>query len=215
MSSENEKNLVPVDIDKVLNEDMVERHSYFQLKYFVIGKEPTNQSKMWRCLTELKARRESIEDINMEIEDTQDDLDSTSTTRSEFGFDLNPNDSRINERKRLRRKKQLEKRLESLNRKLKNVQQEATFFEQAFRSLEKIEPLKPYDDFQSQTQYWNEKLLEELNLKMLLHQPIDTEVVKTIMTLDGETPVKKTMVKVFQSINEQAKQLEEKKKRIE
>ena len=214
MSSENEKNLVPVDIDKVLNEDMVERHSYFQLKYFVIGKEPTNQSKMWRCLTELKARKESIDAIKMEIEDTQDICLSIGDTNVKF-FDVEDSVERgITERKQLRRKKQLEKQLESLNRKLKNVEQEATFFEQAFRSLEKIEPLKPYDDFQSQLQYWNEKLLEELNLKMLLHQPIDTEVVKTIMTLDSEMPVKKTMVNVFQKINEQVKQLESEKKRL-
>jgi prephenate dehydrogenase len=34
------------------------RHSYFQLKYFIVGKEPTPQAKIWQCLREMKARRD-------------------------------------------------------------------------------------------------------------------------------------------------------------
>jgi len=50
-------------IDEVLNLDPVDRHSYFQLKYFVINKEPTHQSKLWRCIREVAARKDTIEGI--------------------------------------------------------------------------------------------------------------------------------------------------------
>jgi hypothetical protein len=204
------------DIEKILNEQLVERHSYFQLKYFVIGKEPTNQSKMWRCLTELKTRKESIESIEMEIENVIDNLKllefrSRQDVSGTFAEAMAPVEQAIKTRQCDRQKKQMEKQVAALNKKLVNVKQEATFFEESFRSLEKIEALKPYDDLESQLQYWNEKLLEELNLKLLLRQPIDTEVVKTIMTLDGEASVKKSMVKVLQTVQEQAKMLEQKK----
>lgn len=168
-----------IDIDQVLEEQLVERHSYFQLKHFVVGKEPTNQSKMWRCLTELKTRKDTIEAIKEEI-------------------------------KRIESNNYSEKQVKILNRKLVNVQQEAQFFEESFRSIEKIEALKPYDDYDSQLEYWNEKLLEELNLKLLLRQPIDIEQVKIIMTLDDKAPVKKTMVKILQSVHDQVKMIEKK-----
>ena len=55
-------------MDDLLKNEVVQRHSYFQLKYFLIGKEPTNQAKMWQCLRELKTRRQSLKAISLEIE---------------------------------------------------------------------------------------------------------------------------------------------------
>ena len=34
------------EMSKILEHQLPERHSYFQLRYFLIGKEPTNQSKI-------------------------------------------------------------------------------------------------------------------------------------------------------------------------
>mgnify|MGYP003338271045 FL=1 len=53
-------------IDEILKTGAVGRHSMFQLKYFIVGKEPTHQSKMWRCLSEIESRNEQISSINIE-----------------------------------------------------------------------------------------------------------------------------------------------------
>ena len=55
-------------------ENMVNRHSFFQLKYFLLGKEPTHQSRLWQCLREIDARKDSWESILLEIDDVKDDL---------------------------------------------------------------------------------------------------------------------------------------------
>ena len=41
---ENQPNLIS-QIDNCFSQEMPQRHSYFQLKYFLLGKEPTLQSK--------------------------------------------------------------------------------------------------------------------------------------------------------------------------
>ena len=52
-------------LDEVLKNEPVNRHSYVQLKYFLIGKEPTIQAKMWQCIKELKTRRDSLNALEL------------------------------------------------------------------------------------------------------------------------------------------------------
>ena len=59
-------------ISELLKNEVVSRHSYFQLKYFLIGKEPTNQAKMWQCLRELKARQEILNSVDLQLEEEKD-----------------------------------------------------------------------------------------------------------------------------------------------
>ena len=64
------------EMKEVLSQqEIAQRHSYFQLKYFLIGKEPTIQSKMWQCLKELKNRQENIENMVLEKEELKDKLE--------------------------------------------------------------------------------------------------------------------------------------------
>ena len=63
------------EMQSILSNEIAERHSYFQMKYFIVNKEPTTQAKMWQCLREIKARYESLEAIDMEIEDSKDNLE--------------------------------------------------------------------------------------------------------------------------------------------
>ena len=62
-------------ISELLKNEVVSRHSYFQLKYFLIGKEPTNQAKMWQCLRELKARQEILNSVDLQLEEEKDNLE--------------------------------------------------------------------------------------------------------------------------------------------
>jgi hypothetical protein len=71
-----EANLMKDEIDELLKTNNInQRHSYFQLKYFLIGKEPTLQSKMWQCLRELKTRSESLKNIVLENDDLKDKIE--------------------------------------------------------------------------------------------------------------------------------------------
>jgi len=180
-----EKNIIKYSenprINDVINDMLVERHSYFQLKHFLIEKEPTIQSKLWRCIRELKARKDSIYSINLEIEEIEDCIE-------EIG---NPTDNAfISDRRKKRKLLSLQKRKEDLIFKLKNLTEECDFIAKMFEELEKIEKIKPFDEKDEQIKYWDAKLLEEFNLKVLLGQPLDTELIKTILSLDDDSKIK-------------------------
>ena len=74
MNTDDEMKLVKEINDVIQKQEINSRHSYFQLKYFLIGKEPTLQSKMWQCLRELKTRNESITNMDLELEELKDKL---------------------------------------------------------------------------------------------------------------------------------------------
>ncbi len=56
--------------------------------------------------------------------------------------------------------------------------------------LQEIEELKDFDDLDAQKDYWNHKLGEEINLRILMHQPIDTELAKTVLALPEDISIK-------------------------
>lgn len=199
-------NELMVEMKEILKNEIAERHSYFQMKYFIINKEPTIQSKMWQCLREIKTRHESLESIMLEIDDGKDNSELIDinidkledTLRKRIGKEDSKSELREMEIgiRRLRRKKVLsEKNLEVLTKKMRHLEEEANFFVITFESLNKIEPLRNYDDIDSQKQYWNEKLLQKVNLKMLLHSTVDTEIIETVMALPDDLPIKQQTVK--------------------
>lgn len=205
-------------IEQLLSNEIVDRHSLFQLKYFVVGKEPTIQARLWRCLQELEARKGSIDSLELEIDETKDKIELSEIeirkierNRSDYMDELLIQESEIRQRQILRKKTGLERSLKSLQKKLKYVLEEAEFFVKAFQSLEKIESLKPYDDLASQTEYWNEKLNQEVNIRLLFGNPLDTELMKTVLALDDKVPVKQQIVNVL--AQEQRKQLEKAKEK--
>lgn len=180
-------------LDKVLENAPENRHSYFQIQYFIIGKEPTVQAKMWQCLRELQVRRGSIDSINLEIEDTKDnmelidiDIQVAQDGRKPLGYKR----FLIETRMKQRQKERLAKSVAELDQKLKFVYQEARFFLQLLDKLQEIESLKDFDDLDVQKDYWSHKLAEEINLRMLMHQPIDTELAKTVLSLPEDISIK-------------------------
>jgi hypothetical protein len=201
------------------------RHSYFQLKHFVLGKEPTVQAKLWQCLRELEARRDTLEAIELELAESQDRLElidiamarerlNTSETSS-FGIN-NPAESVLMEKEKAIRIRQLARQREALEKSMWKIQrkrtwteQEARFFVQSFEALEKIEPLKDFDDLDAQKQYWNEKFTQQVNLKMLLQQSLDTELVQTVLALPEDCPIKKQTVTTIEHIQKQMIEMKE------
>jgi hypothetical protein len=194
------------------------RHTFFQLKHFVLGKELTTQAKMQKCLKETEARVESITAINLSIEETKDDINVIELKILNLGKkkvknDINKQYKEIQIRKLNRKKSLLFNSLENQNKKLKETEEEVAFFVSAFKQLEKIEPLKKYDDPESNQNFWNENFSQELQLRLLLQKPLDLELVKCILALNKESPIRIEMIKILDQI--QGKALEHNNKVIE
>ncbi len=178
------------EIQRIAGNDLKERHSFFQLQFFLIGKEPTNQARMWRCVRELRTRKESLDAVKLEIDDVNDDISLIDIEVQESKPKEGDKKAEIQFSKLQRRKTALLTRLNTLVARLDSLEEECAFIVKAFNSLEKIEELKPHDDMNAQKEYWNEKLGQEFNLRMLFRLPPDLELIKTILALDSKTPIK-------------------------
>lgn len=205
----------------VLKNKVVERHSYFQMKYFIINKEPTTQAKLWQCLREIKSRFEALEALSLELEDGKDNLElinikidklakkvevykeNEETTKRELEIEL---------KKTVRRKVAAFKNIQRLEEKKVSLEEEARFFLEMFRIWSEVEPLKPFDDFDSQCQYWGEKLQNKLNLKLIMNSGIDTELIETVLALPDQVPIKQQTLKSLDMKHEQVMRLAEAEK---
>lgn len=212
------------EMEKLLETEVAQRHSYFQLKYFLIGKEPTNQAKMWQCLRELKTRRQSLKAICLENEDLKDKLELLDINRKRKEAELDKNDGsdellfkeiRIALRQINRQIQALNENLKEIEERKKWIEEESRFFVETFKNLNKIEPLRHFDDFESQKEYWNEKLTQKVNLKMLTQNSIDSELVETIVALPDEVQIKKqTLQTLTFKQNQLLQQLTENSKKV-
>lgn len=211
-------------MQEVLKQAPENRHSYFQMKYFVIGKEPTTQAQMWQCLRELQSRKATIDGLKLSIEELKDQIELSEIDHAReihrivhpnFSIDSLPEsvierEKIIKNRQFERKKQQLHLSLVQLEDNLKFAWQEAKFFLQMFEAINKIEPLKDYDDLDSQKEYWNERIAQQINMKLLLQQPLDTELVQTALSLHEDAPIRLQTQHTLDHIQGQMNQLKEK-----
>lgn len=187
------------EIEEVLKNEVCQRHSYFQLKYFIIGKEPTLQAKMWQCIRELKTRKESLDNILLQIEENNDNMEllrislqKSYTSSSDSELDLK--EKEIKKRQIRRKIDSAYKNTKKLEEQKKYLEEESLFFLETFKNISKIEELKDFDDLECQKEYWSEKLTQKLNLKMLTSNQLDTELIETIFALPDEMPIKNQVI---------------------
>lgn len=158
-----------------------DRHSYFQLKYFVIGKEPTVQAKIRACVRELADRQASIIALEAELTDVMKKITS-------FGEECETS-------------RAMSHHLSSLRSKLRGKEQEALFLIEMYEHLITIEEPKDWDDFEVQKEYWSAKLNMELNARLVMGSPLDAELVKTIWALPDDAPVKVNLIDVVNKLH--------------
>jgi hypothetical protein len=200
------------ELDEVLSNDIVDRSSFFQLKHFIVGKEYTTQGKMWQCLRELRSRKSFIEQYIVEIEESNDriellniDKDKNSLLLTELlATERNDNLRKLATRETSVKVRQINRQIAAITAHKKNLEQkindyveESRFYMTEFRSLEAIEPLKPLDDVDAQKEYWTARLFQEINLKMLLNQPLNAETIKMILSLNDDSPLKQQVVQML------------------
>lgn len=221
---------VYAEVNKVLSEQEIsQRHSYFQLKYFLIGKEPTVQSKMWQCLREMKNRNDTAKNIELETEDLKDKLELLDISVERIRHDMENiqitdqvsnnlymRECEIKIRQFGRQKKSLEQNIKEIEERKKSISEECRFFLETYKNLLKIEPLKHFDDLEAQKQYWHERLTQKVNLKMLTQNSIDTELIETIVALPDDVKIKQQTLQTLNvKQNEILLKLAETAKRIE
>ncbi len=199
-------------VDSILTKiEIPDRHSYFQIEKFIIGKEPTVQSQLWAIIREINARRENIDQIHKDLADAEDNLELMDvqiermdrrikeSAKLESCDDLNIKELEITIRKAQRERESLIKSARKVNKRLKNMMEELNFLVCGYEQItEKYGNIKPFDDPESQREMWNEKLLEEFNLRMIFRRNLDTEFVKTVMCLHDEATVKKHVISLIQ-----------------
>jgi hypothetical protein len=196
------------EISRILKNEVAERHSYFQLRYFLIGKEPTIQSKMWQCIKELKIRKEALDSLELEYQEQKDKLELLGIeeslseiekfeTNSEQELALRDKQKEIKIRRIKRQKQAVISSLNEFINKKKYIEEESRFFLEMFKSLESTEKLKPFDDVDAQKEYWAERLSQKLNLKMLTNGQLDTELIETIVALPDDMKIKQQAIKML------------------
>ncbi|CAE7860325.1 colH [Symbiodinium microadriaticum] len=219
-------------VDGILKNDLPERHTFFQIEKFLIGKEPTGQAQLWQIVRELRSRHETVESYKKQLEDCEDELelfdirierlDRTIRDLAKIEVneewkgeypDLRIKECEVNIRKLQREKDQLVKSAQKVNQKLKCVMEEMSFLAHGYDRIKAVVgDMKSLDDEQAQREYWNEKLLEEFNLRVMFNRPLDPEFVKTVLSLEDGSPVKNHVIGLVNQI--QNKMIEQGKKEL-
>lgn len=202
-------------VQKIVNQvNMPDRHTFFQIEKFIIGKEPTAQAQLWAIVRELQARLDTVEQFQKDLKDAEDNLElfdirierlnraiREESIKNESNIDLNIKEFEINIRKLQREKEILILSARKLNNKLKNVLEEVNYLVGGYEKIvANYGEIKPLDDEQAQKEMWNEKLLEEFNLRIILQRPLDPEFVKTVLCLHDDAPVKKQVIALVENI---------------
>jgi len=191
--------------------EIPDRSTFFQLKNFVLGKEPTIHGQIWACIRNIDDRREQIDTLELEIENAEDDVKLLDIQVARIkAEEMTPlpvcweEERGLRIRKVERQKTALLKNTEKLKKKIKYILEELQYLTSAYDTLVEVAGgVKDLDDPDVQRNYWNEKLTEELNLTFLLKRPVSTELVHTILALDDDMPIKNQMMQILQRVQAQ------------
>ena len=209
--------------EKILNSvDLKDRHSYFQLAHFILGKEPTIQAKLWQCVREISPRLETLISLENEMEIFEENFQITEIKIKMIEskiekLSINSNNeqnilkSEILKIKKKRYERSLsskEKTKEKILKKKRMIEEELSFFVKNFDELEKVEKIKNWDDFKLQSDIWSAKLGADLNLRFLLNLPTDIELCKTVLSLPESNPVKQQLVTSLKNIQNKIVQID-------
>lgn len=203
--------------EKIISKiNMPDRHSFFQMEKFMIGREPTAHSQIWQIVREMQVRAETVDNYLQQLEDAEDDLEMfdiniercnrklrDETSAQTKMSDLNIQEYEINIRKLQRQKQSLVNSARKVRNKLRFVLEELAFLVGSYEQIvAHIGEPRPFDDRECQKEMWNEKLLEEYNLRVLLHRPLDPDFVRTVLCLGDDSPVKRHVVNLLENIQQ-------------
>jgi len=181
-------------IDEIVPEGRRNRHSFFQLQYFVIGKEPTVQARIQACKNELIVRKDEIESLMVMLEGLYDQFRIEELKIEEIKKSRRPDQiqeiDQIQIREFRRKIKGFEYQIEDFKGKLQGKEEEANFLLGLYDKLCEIEEPKDWDSLPVQAEYWNARLTRDIESHLMLGKTPDAEVVQTVLALPDGMPIK-------------------------
>lgn len=186
------------EIKNIEDINIPERHTFFQLKHFLIGTAVTNQDKMYQCLLEMKNRKITLKAMQREIDETQDQKSLLEIDKDNFLED-NPKKKEIKLRQFQRKIDSMQEQIVSLTKKMTYIEEEYNFLKETLIAINKIEPMKDWDSEEVQLQYWNVKLTKDLSLRAIAGTPLDTQLVQTVLSMPQQTEVRKKFEALIQN----------------
>lgn len=194
--------------------DLPERHSKFQIKNFIINSEPTLAARIWQIAREIDVRLDSIGEIGRKLLDVEDEIELVKLEIEEIDRQIkrlsqsNESDNDlliakldISIRKKTRAVESMAKSGQKMLQKKAGIEEELMILVQAFEELNpKYDKVVNLDDEAAQTELWDEKLLAELNVKLLFNQKIDTNFVHNILSMADGSKAKEKMILLINDI---------------
>ena len=192
-------------IDEIVPEGRRNRHSFFQLQYFVIGKEPTVQARIQTCKTELLSRKDEIESFLTMLEEAYDQYRVYEINIEQIKDGRHRDQwsevDELNIRKIRRQMKVLDHQIQDFKAKLQAKEDEANFLIGLYEKLCEIEEPKDWDSLPVQTEYWNAKLTRDIEAQFLSGKTPDAEMLKCVLSLPPGMPVRDKLIKKNEEVS--------------
>jgi hypothetical protein len=186
-------------------------HSAFQIKSFILGKECSDIGFLWQCIKEIQVRSENLHVLNIDYEETLDNLVLAKLEKKEIELETESVSDELKEiykqkkeiklRKQDRKIHKVERALDALKSQKNDILYETKIFVEEFESGLKQSNFKDYDDFQAQLEFWQAKFEKELALGQCLGQPINPELIKSCLALPKGSPLRESIEFNLQTIN--------------
>ena len=204
-------------IDSIVGDGYKNQTSFFQLQYFLVGKEPTVQAKLERCKTELFSRKCDMEGTMNELEECYDLIRLQELQKSDFqGADVELNESQEIYIRQIDRKiLSLKDRAGRLASNLRAKEEESNFLIGLYERLCEAEEPKDWNSLEVQAEYHNARLSKELEARLLLGVTPDAEMFKTIMALPDGMPAKTATQQLVELTKKRLKDTKQEAQQIE
>ncbi len=162
----------------------------FQINYFLIGQEPTDQAKLHKCLQEINVRLKSIKAAQREIDELSD------IGQLHF-IEMEKLECVIRKRMVKRKMDAISEQIISLEERMIGWESEINQLKKIYDTISERTSLKDWDDYHVQMEYWSAKLYQELKTRLTLNMPADLEVVKTILALPESSVVRQDVLQLI------------------
>ena len=201
------------------NYNLPQRHTDFQIEHFIIGKESSFYGRIWQCLRELQQRYETIQAVDCELLDIEDnikleeiELKKLEIKNKNYESPISPELAELKKQKReiilrkqIRKVESYKKSLEKTNHRKMEVLSECRKFIEVFKALINDKPFVDINDPQAQLEFWNAKFSSELNLHAMLNHPMNAELVKSVLALPNESNIKGQLINAFDNLGKKLK----------
>ena len=163
-----------------------------------MNSEPTIQGQIRQVLRELKTRRDSINVILNDLEESNENIELLEIKikrleQSKIQDELDKKENEIKIRSLKRKEKKLISNIGKIKENLKYIQEETEYFLLIFKKLVEVEPIKDFDDEEVQKEYWETKLTKEMEINLSLGC-LPMELIKTILQLNNDSVIKQNLL---------------------